>query len=158
MKSLLTILFLSLFINTAVQAREISITVHKLDTSMNVGESIGVIVAKQTTNGVMFTPYLRNLHPGDLQFTVNENVGCQGKLASNGKIIPGMAAGNAIKQLPMMHVNIAGEANQPVLAQNIKINDILGKTVVLSMSASGNVAKTAGQDRVACGSLETYNN
>ncbi len=156
MKKLFAVFVLLLSAINFAHAREISVTVHKLDAAMNVGESIGVIVVKQTAGGVTFTPFLRNLSPGELQFSVNEHVGCQGKMGKDGAFIPGMAAGTALQQLPPMHVNPAGEASQSVVARNIHLNDIIGKTLVLGKPASGNAANAWGQDRLACGSLETY--
>lgn len=155
MKYLTSSLILLFLMATSAQAREIAVTVHKLD-SMNVGESIGVIVAKQTAKGVMFTPFLRNLQPGQIQFSLNEHVGCQGRMNSDGTISPGMAAGNALQQFPLMTVNAQGEANEAVLANNLKLDDIIGRTLVLSKADTGQTAGTWGNNRIACGSLETY--
>jgi len=154
MKHILTGLLLTFIFVGFAHGREIAVTVHKVN-SMNVGDSIGVIVAKQTPDGIKFTPYLSNLRPGSLQFSLNKHVGCQGKMAAHGAI-PGMAAGTAIMQFPMIHVNSRGEATEAILVRDLKFDDIVGRTLVLGKPSTGNTASAWGQDRVACGSLETY--
>lgn len=143
MMMLLTLLLFTL----SVQAEEIAVTVYQLDNN-GLGPSAGVIVARDSSEGLVLTPYLRGLPPGKHAFTVNENVGCGVAYNSDGTTVPGMAAGPSIGELPMLDVNERGEATNAVIAPNLTLDQIRGRTLVVHESDNAT--------RVACGSLELY--
>ena len=149
MQRFLIVLFTMLFSSLAVQATEVAVSVNKLtNIGAGVGDSIGVIVAKDGPDGLVLQPYLQGLKPGQYEFSVNENVGCGVQFNAEGNSVPGMAAGNSMSSLPMLKVNQQGHANQVVIAQNLTLDQIRGRTLVLT---------DTGQDiRIACGSLELY--
>ena len=140
---LLTLLFASL----SVQAEEIAVTVYQLDHN-GLGPAAGVIVARDSAEGLILTPHLRGLPPGKHAFTVNENVGCGVAYNSDGTTVPGMAAGASIGELPMLEVNERGEATNPIIVPHMSLDQIRGRTLV--------VHEGAAAARVACGSLEHY--
>lgn len=147
MKHRMIMLFALLLCTLSVQAEEISVTVYQLD-SNGLGPSAGVIVARDSGEGLVLTPYLRGLPPGKHVFTINENVGCGVAYNSDGTRLPGMAAGPAIGALPMLEVNERGEATSSVIAPNLTLDQIRGRTLVVHQGEKA--------DRVACGSLELY--
>lgn len=139
-----------------IHADEIAVTMHSLNND-GIDKAIGVIVVKETAQGLRFQPHLRNLEPGTYTFTVNENVGCGSQYTNTGVNIRGMAAGKSINQLPVINVDAQGIADQAVNMNRLTLRDVRGRTLVLSASSnmSTNVAQGAEQ-RVACGSLELH--
>ena len=139
-----------------IHADEIAVTMHSLNND-GIDKAIGVIVVKETAQGLRFQPHLRNLEPGTYTFTVNENVGCGSQYTNTGTNIRGMAAGKSINQLPVINVDAQGIADQAVDMNRLTLRDVRGRTLVLSASAnmSTNVAQGSEQ-RVACGSLELH--
>ena len=140
-----------------LHADEIAVTMHSL-TNDGVGKAIGVIVVEETAQGLRFQPHLRNLEPGSYAFTVNENVGCGiAYNASAGMNAQGMAAGNSINQLPTLKVNAQGAADQAITMDGMSLQNIRGRTLVISTSSgsSSNVSQ-GNQQRIACGSLEEH--
>lgn len=149
MQRLIIVLFILLVGTMSVQANEIAVSVNRLtNIGVGVGNSIGVIVVKDGPDGLVLQPYLQGLNPGQYHFSVNENVGCGVLYNADGDSVPGMAAGKSLSTLPRLDVNQQGHANQPVIARGLSLEQIRGRTLVVS---------EANQDmRVACGSLELY--
>lgn len=149
MRCLIIVLFVMLVSAMTVQANEIAVSVNRLtNIGVGVGNSIGVIVAKDSPDGLVLQPYLQGLKPGQYSFSVNENVGCGVLFNADGNSVPGMAAGKSLSTLPMLNVDQQGHANQPVVARGLTLEQIRGRTLVVS-EANQNM-------RVACGSLELY--
>lgn len=149
MQRFIIVLLMMLVGGMTVHAKEIAISVNKLtNIGVGVGDSIGVIVAKDGPDGLVLQPYLQGLKPGQYGFSVNENVGCGVLYNTDGNSVPGMAAGKSLSRLPMLKVDQQGHANQPVIARGLTLDQIRGRTLVVS-EASQNM-------RVACGSLELY--
>ena len=149
-------LFLLLMPVSYLQAAEIAVTMHALghDGPTN---AIGVIVVKETAQGLQFQPHLRNLEPGKYMFTVNENVGCGSKYTESGANVPGMAAGRSMNELPAITVNANGVAEQTITMSGLTIHDVRGRTLVISSDPKpGFTIAEGNESRVACGSLELY--
>lgn len=149
-------LFLLFIPASYLQAAEISVTMHALgqDGPTN---SIGVIVVKETAQGLQFQPHLRNMEPGKYMFTVNENVGCGSRYTASGENIPGMAAGRSMNELPTITVNANGVAEQPITTSSLTLGDVRGRTLVISSDPRPGFNISEGNEtRVACGSLELY--
>ena len=68
-----------------------------------------------------------------------------------------MAAGKSINQLPSIKVDEQGVADQAINMDNLRLKDVRGRTLVISLSPgmSKNVAQGT-QQRIACGSLELH--
>ena len=139
-----------------LQATEIAVTMHSLNND-GIDKSIGVIVVKETAQGLRFQPHLQGMVPGKYMFTVNENVGCGSQYSTTGVNIHGMAAGKSINQLPPINVNAQGKADEWVTSDAMTLRDIRGRTLVISAQSNlpFNVAQ-GNEQRVACGSLELY--
>jgi len=154
MKKLLLFFPVLFMLLTQAHAREISVTVHKLN-NVGLDKSIGVIVARETQRGLELQPFLKNMEPGTYRFSVNENIGCGVKYKATGIGIPGMAAGNEISQLPALKVDEYGNADTAVIAGHLQLKDILGRTLVISRQHSSPF-DLGGDDenRIACGTLE----
>ena len=149
MRCLIIVLFVMLVSAMTVQANEVAVSVNRLtNIGVGVGNSIGVIVAKDSPDGLVLQPYLQGLKPGQYSFSVNENVGCGVLFNADGNSVPGMAAGKSLSTLPMLNVDQQGHAKQPVVARGLTWEQIRGRTLVVS-EANQNM-------RVACGSLELY--
>jgi Cu-Zn family superoxide dismutase len=176
MKRLFLLICAGLFSAAGFAGSEVSVTVHKL-TANGLGDSIGVIVAKDSPEGLVLTPYLRGLTPGPHGFHVHENVGCGAGYNPDGTTTPGMAAGDHYDpegshthhgpegkghrgDLPVLVANDQGEALTPVVAPRLSLDDIRGRTLVVHESGD-NYADSpkklgGGGARIACGSLELY--
>ncbi len=149
MQRFIIVLFVLLVGSLTTQANEVAVSVNKLtNIGVGVGDSIGVIVAKDGPDGLVLQPYLQGLAPGQYGFTVNENVGCGVLFNADGDSVPGMTAGKSVSRLPTLKVDQQGHASQPVIARNLNLDQIRGRTLVLTESDQ-NV-------RIACGSLELY--
>ena len=130
-----------------VHAREVTVTVNKLDAS-GIGSAIGVIVVQSSPQGVVLKPYLRGLTAGNYKFAIHENVGCTAGYHNDGSLFPGAGAGKIMHTLPVMFVNPMGEASQPITVSGMDFDALRGRTLVIY-----------DQDqttRIACGSLEDY--
>lgn len=139
-----------------LHADDIAVTMHSLNND-GIDKAIGVIVVQETAQGLRFQPHLRNIEPGTYSFTVNENVGCGSQYTTTGVNIHGMAAGKSINQLPSLKVDAQGVADQAINMDNLRLKDVRGRTLVISLSPgmSKNVAQGT-QQRIACGSLELH--
>lgn len=89
--------------------------------------------------------------------SVNENVGCGSEYSTTGANIHGMAAGKSLRQLPAITISVQGKADEDIAVDNLKLQDIRGRTLVVSAQPklASNVA-LGTELRVACGSLELY--
>lgn len=147
MKQIIVMLFLILYGSMTVQAKEIAVSVNKV-TNSGVGDSIGVILAKDSPDGLVLQPYLQGLTPGQYGFSVNENVGCGAHFYADGSTVAGMAAGKSLSTLPVLKFNSQGQASQTMLIRHLTLNQIRGRTLVLYEGKE--------DVRIACGSLELY--
>lgn len=155
MKRLIYLFFLLIPVSY-LQAAEISVTMHALGQD-GPTKAIGVIVVKETAQGLQFQPHLRNLEPGKYMFTVNENVGCGSKYTESGANVPGMAAGRSMNELPAITVNANGVAEQTITTSGLTMRDVRGRTLVISSDPKpGFTIADGNESRIACGSLELY--
>ncbi len=149
----LTLLFAMTFIPaTWLNAAEMAITIHRLQ-SGNIGDSVGVIVAKDSPNGLVIEPYLRYLEMGTYELTVHENASCHGHYNKEGTIIPGASAGKKIADLTLLQIRMGGQAPAKLVASDLKLEDIQNHSIMVSLLDTS-VAFDATATRVACGALE----
>lgn len=140
-----------------------------------VGKSIGTVtISANPGGGVVFKPALNGLPPGDRGFHVHEKADC-GPKEKDGKPTAGEAAGphwdpdKAGKHagpsgkghkgdLPALAVSPGGSAGNPVVAPNLKLADLAGKS--LMVHAGGDNYSDApkpsggGGERIACGVIK----
>ena len=135
------------------------------------GKSLGTItISANPGGGVVFRPALTGLPPGDHGFHVHEKGDC-GPKEKDGKPTAGEAAGphwdtgKAGKHagphgkghrgdLPALAVSPGRSAGTPVIAPNLKLDDLKGKS--LMVHAGGDTYSEpppsgGGGDRIACG-------
>ena len=148
------------------------ITVHQVDAN-GVGASIGTVSFQQTPKGLLITPALGKLSPGDHGFHIHENGSCEaaekeGKmgaaLAAGGHLNPEKVAHHGtpldghLGDLPALTVNDKGFATTPVLAPRLKLTDIQGRAIMIH-AGGDNYSDSpkplgGGGDRVACGVIK----
>ena len=149
------------------------ITVHQVD-AKGVGASIGTVTFKQTAKGLLITPALGKLSPGEHGFHIHQNGSCEaaekeGKmgaaLAAGGHLNPEKVAHHGtpldghLGDLPALTVNDKGFATTPVLAPRLKLTDIQGRAIMIH-AGGDNYSDTpkplgGGGDRVACGVIQS---
>lgn len=148
------------------------IQVYQVD-AKGVGASIGTVTFKQTAKGLLITPALGKLSPGEHGFHIHENGSCEaaekeGKmgaaLAAGGHLNPEKVAHHGtpldghLGDLPALTVNDKGFATTPVLAPRLKLTDIQGRAIMIH-AGGDNYSDTpkplgGGGDRVACGVIK----
>jgi Cu-Zn family superoxide dismutase len=138
------------------------------------GTSVGQVVISETPYGLVFTPSLTGLPQGLHGFHVHENPSCASK-EQNGKMTAAMAAGGhydpaGTKQhglpwgnghlgdLPALYVDAKGNANNPVLAPRLKMNDVKGRSLMVHAGGDNHSDHPAtlggGGARIACGVIQ----
>ena len=148
------------------------IQVYQVD-AKGVGASIGTVTFKQTAKGLLITPALGKLSPGEHGFHIHENGSCEAAL-KDGKMGAALAAGGHLNpekvahhgtpenghlgDLPALTVNDKGFATTPVLAPRLKLSDIQGRAIMIH-AGGDNYSDTpkplgGGGDRVACGVIQ----
>lgn len=148
------------------------ITVHQVD-AKGVGASIGTVSFQQTPKGLLITPALGKLSPGEHGFHIHENGSCEAA-EKDGKMGAALAAGGHLNpekvahhgtpldghlgDLPALTVNDKGFATTPVLAPRLKLADIQGRAIMIH-AGGDNYSDSpkplgGGGDRVACGVIK----
>ena len=158
MKRLFLLLFVVLFVSPVINAKEVAVTMFKLKPE-GLANSIGVVVARDTADGLELKPYLQGLPPGTHHFNVHENVGCGSQYNPDGSAIMGMAAGSVYKQISSLEVDDQGMATRPVIMPGSRLTDISGRTLVIAQMSPQDMHQRGmamGGQRIACGSLELY--
>lgn len=159
MKRFILVLFLAVLAPPMLFANEIAVTMFKLKPE-GLANSVGVVVAKETRDGLELTPYLRGLPPGEYHFNVHVNAACGSQLHPDGSMTMGMAAGPILKRLSSVKVDETGEATGTILAKDLRLDDVRKRTFVLSAHSAGDTMMgkhpMESEMRIACGSLELY--
>jgi len=132
-------------------------TIHKIS-PQGVGEAVGTITVSDTDKGLMVTPDIKGLAPGEHGFHIHA-VGDCGPGEKDGKVVAGLAAGGhyghhaqggahgmPAGDLPALTVAADGTATKPVLNPHLKAAELAGRSIMIH--AAG------GPDRVACGVFE----
>ena len=143
-------------------------------TKDGVGKKIGMVTAKETPYGTLFTPKLSGLSPGLHGFHVHENPSCQPG-NKNGKTVPGLGAGGHydpgntgshkgpyaeghLGDLPPLYVDTGGKAEHPVLAPRVKIADLKGRSLMIHAHGDNYSDQPkklgGGGGRIACGVIQ----
>lgn len=135
------------------------------------GAKIGTIELRETTLGLMFSPNLKGLPPGERGFHVHEKGDC-GPALKDGKMAAGFAAGPHYDpdrhgkhlgpkgeghrgDLDVLKVAADGTATHPILSNRLKRADIAGRTVMIHAGGDNYSDKPeplgGGGPRIACG-------
>ena len=156
----------------AVQA-DITVQVNIVD-EKGTGKSVGQVVVSETPYGVVFSPSLVGLPSGLHGFHVHENPSCEPK-EKDGKMGPALAAGGHydpaaskrhglpwgdghLGDLPALFVDAKGNANNPVLAPRLKIDDVKGRSLMVHAGGDNHADHPAplggGGARLVCGVIQ----
>lgn len=165
----LAIVTLALIPITAIA--EISVNMKSVNKS-GVGKSIGTVVLTQTAHGVELAPQLSGLSPGLHGFHVHENPDCGATKKEGEQAEPGGAAGSHfdpkqkdshdrpwgdghLGDLPVLYVDGDGNADNPLLAPRLTLDQIKNRSLVIHAGADNYADKPkplgGGGARVACG-------
>ncbi|CDG51527.1 MULTISPECIES: superoxide dismutase family protein [Halomonadaceae] len=172
----LTAIAASLLLATsAAQANEtLDVEMHKVSTEGN-EESIGTVSLEHTDHGLLLTPSLTGLEPGVYGFHVHQNASCDSAENDSGEMTAALSAGGHydpeetgthqgpygeghLGDLPVLTVNEDGEANLPVLAPRLSMEDMPGRSLMIH--EGGDTYKDephlgGGGTRMACGVVES---
>lgn len=150
-----------------------SVSINVVD-EKGVGKSVGEVVISETDYGVVFSPSLADLPPGLHGFHVHENPSCQPG-EEDGKIEPALAAGEHyapdasenhgppwgdghLGDLPALFVDEQGNADTPVLAPRLEMDDMKGRALVIHAGGDNYSdhpePSGGGGARVACGVIQ----
>jgi superoxide dismutase, Cu-Zn family len=151
-------------------AGDIVVPVNSVD-EKGVGRSIGTVTISESPHGLVFTPALEGLSPGQHGFHVHEKPEC-GPGVKDGKPGAALNAGGHLDpahsghhgtpwgdghlgDLPALFVDSDGKAKDPVLAPRLKLGDVRGKSLMVHAGADNHSDQPAplggGGARVACG-------
>jgi Cu-Zn family superoxide dismutase len=159
----LTVLMGLLFVSKlAFAASGITIKMNLLNAENN-NKNIGAIVAKETPYGLLLTPNLNSLTPGEHGFHVHVNPSCdkQGMDAgghldpekTNKHLGPYDDKGH-LGDLPVLIVDKEGSATLPVLAPRLKLQDLKNHSLMVHEGGDNysDMPKLGGGGgRIACG-------
>jgi len=168
------LLFAALLLSTLPAfAAEKVVAIHAISAA-GVGKIIGVITLTDSANGLVIKPDIGELTPGPHGFHIHEKPSCaEGE--KDGKIQAGLAAGGHYDpdktgkhegpagqghhgDLPVLEVAADNGAEKPLLAPQLKLADIIGRSIIIHEGAD-NYSDTpkplgGGGARVACGIVE----
>ena len=153
-----------------------------LVTTQGVGQTIGSVKITETDRGLEFAPTLRALPPGKHGFHIHAEGSCQPAM-KEGKAVAAGAAGGVqgvaepgegvvdyakgagplgaghLGDLPLLVVNDAGVADQPIIAPRLKtLAEVKGKALMVHVGGD-NMADSpqplgGGGERFACGVIK----
>jgi Cu-Zn family superoxide dismutase len=140
-------LTLALAAVSVAYAATVTATVNKIDQS-GVGSAIGTLLLEDTSGGLRITPDLSGLPPGDHGFHVHANPDCSPG-EQNGTKVAGLGAGGHYDpmktgkhlgpqsteghkgDLPVLVVDAAGKAGQPVVAPHLTVAEVQGHAMII---------------------------
>lgn len=155
-------LLLTTCFTTALAYADITIPMY-LTAPKGTGKQVGVIVAKDTSKGLLLTPDLHGLLPGTHGFHVHQNPSCDNLgMAAGGHLDPaqtqqhkGPNADGHLGDLPTLLVNPNGDATTAVLAPHLKEADIAGHALMIHVGGDNYSDKPellgGGGARMVCG-------
>src|SRR5271163_4111918 len=140
-----------------------------------VGPAIGSVTFKDTKYGLMVTPNISGLPPGVHGFHIHDKGAC-GVAEHEGKMAAGFAAGGHYDpehtgkhlgpystaghkgDLPPLVVSVDGKATLPVLAPQLTVKDVSGRSLMIHAGGDNYSDQPAalggGGARIACGVIE----
>jgi len=174
---LTTTLAVCIFAAPAVLAAEKSIPINA-GSANGTGIALGTIVAKDTLQGLLLTPDLKQIGQpaGPRGFHLHEKPDCSTGPGADGRPAAAMAAGGHYDpmktgkhhgphardghkgDLPPLVVNADGTATLPVIAPHLKVRDLAGKALMIH-AGGDNYSDTpaplgGGGGRIACGVIK----
>lgn len=165
--------FLSLNVGRA-QADTATATVNSISTS-GVGASVGTVTFADSAAGLVITPNLSGLPPGERGFHIHDKGDC-GPGMNQDKTAAGFAAGGHYDpdktkkhlgpvnpgghrgDLPVLVVDDKGDATKPVTAPHLTVAQVRGRSIMIH-AGGDNFSDTpaplgGGGARIACGVIK----
>ena len=164
------LLALSLLVAPVAWAGSVDVELHRIDAD-GVGESIGMVTATDTDQGLVIRPELQGLKPGEYGFHLHSNGSCDPGLNPEGVSVAGLKAGGHWDpdatgthqgpfgqghrgDLSRLVVEADGSTVTDVVAPRLVTDDLLGRALVLH--AGGDTYTDTpplggGGPRAACG-------
>ncbi len=164
-----------LLLATTAQANEaLDVEMHKVNAE-GIEQSIGTVAIEHTEHGVLLTPSLTDLEPGVYGFHVHQHASCEPAENDSGEMTAALSAGGHydpeeagthqgpygdghLGDLPVLTVNKDGEANLPVLAPRLSMEDMPGRSLMIHAGGdtySDDPHLGGGGARMACGVVES---
>lgn len=156
-------------IGSQALASEVKVTVNKISAD-GIGAAIGTITLKDSHHGLMVTPNLKDLTPGNHAFHIHENPDC-GPAMKDGKKVAGLKAGGHYNptnvghghgkkhghgmtphgDLPDITANADGMATKAVMTDKLKVDQIRGRAIMVHEFGTSDPGKPkGGGGRFAC--------
>lgn len=166
-----SILFLFLLLFLTVQAMVFSVAFADISVKMystaNPKQSIGSIIFKDTTYGLMIIPDLHGLSPGAHGFHLHDRPSCEEHAQHAGghydplntqKHLGPYDKQGHLGDLPVLVVDKNGDAMLPIVAPRLTEKDLPGSAVIIHAGADNYSDSPAplggGGERVACGIIK----
>lgn len=129
-------------------SESIEVNMHNV-TSEGVEDALGTVTIESSEfGGVLLTPSITDLEPGIYGFHLHTNPSCEPAENDEGEMTAAQAAGGHydpddtgthqgpysdghLGDLPVLTVNEDGEANLPVLAPRLSMEDIAGRALII---------------------------
>ncbi|MCL5424295.1 MAG: superoxide dismutase [Cu-Zn] SodC [Gammaproteobacteria bacterium] len=164
-----------LLVGATAHANEtLDVEMHKVSAE-GIEESIGTVSLEHTEHGLLLTPSLTDLEPGVYGFHVHQNASCDPAEDDDGEMTAAQAAGGHydpeetdthqgpygeghLGDLPVLTVNEHGEANLPVLAPRLSMEDMPGRSLMIHEGGDTYDDEPhlgGGGARMACGVVES---
>ena len=164
-----------LLLATTAQANEaLDVEMHKVNAE-GIEQSIGTVAIEHTEHGVLLTPSLTGLEPGVYGIHVHQHASCEPAENDSGEMTAALSAGGHydpeetgthqgpygdghLGDLPVLTVNKDGEANLPVLAPRLSMEDMPGRSLMIHAGGdtySDDPHLGGGGARMACGVVES---
>jgi Cu-Zn family superoxide dismutase len=158
----------------AAEADTASATVNSI-TASGIGARLGTVTFADSSGGLVITPKLSGLPPGERGFHIHDKGDC-GPAMNQGKAAAGFAAGGHYDpdhtarhlgplsagghrgDLPVLVVDGHGEATEPVSAPHLTVAQIRGRSIMIH-AGGDNYSDTpaplgGGGARIACGVIK----
>ncbi|MCB8889063.1 MULTISPECIES: superoxide dismutase family protein [Halomonadaceae] len=147
----LTAITAALLLATTAHAQSsdsLEVNMHDV-TADGVGEAMGTVTIESSEfGGVMLTPSVTGLEPGIYGFHLHQNPSCEPAEDDDGEMAAAQAAGGHydpegtethqgpygeghLGDLPVLTVNEDGEANLPVLAPRLSMEDMTDRALII---------------------------
>lgn len=146
-------------------------------TETGIGESLGTIVISKATHGIVLTPDLTGLPPGEHGFHVHEVADCSPARNDEGSVAAAQAAGDHydpegtmmhgsplvgdghLGDLPVLAVDANGRASEAVEASRLSLEDVANRALMIHAGGDNfsDVPEKAGGGgaRIACGIIDS---
>lgn len=138
-----------------------------------ISEKIGTITFEDSEKGLIVTPHIKGLTPGEHGFHIHENPSCEAT-EFEGKLTAGMGAGEHfdpnhsgshkgphgaghLGDLPVLVVDSKGETPNSVIAPRLSLSAIENHSVIIHVAGdnySDNPPMGGSGERIACGVIK----